>query len=66
MYADKKKTQQNQTVAIQEYHINLNEYAGDEDDYKIATEQANSYCEDCERAVGPDKTTIKRDTIESE
>lgn len=49
-----------------EQRINLSDYAGDEEDYKIAADQANTYREDCERAIGTDKTTIRKDSFEGE
>lgn len=65
MYPDKKNDQQpGQKPDRREYHINLNEYAGDEDDYNIATEQATTYCQDCERAIGADQTATSKDSVE--
>lgn len=67
MYTDKNKDRRNEEKPyVQGQRINLNDYAGDEEDYRIAADQAITYCEDCERAMGTDKTTISEDSFKDE
>jgi len=63
MHTEKNKAPQNDKRFVRGQMINLNEYAGDEEDHRIAAEEAATYCEDCERAISNDRTTVRKDPI---
>lgn len=66
MYTEKNKVPQNTQQFVRGQMINLSEYAGDEEDHKIAAEEASTYCEDCERAISNDRLMPRKDALKDE
>jgi hypothetical protein len=63
MHTEKNKAPQNDKQFVRGQMINLNDYAGDEEDHRIAAEEAATYCEDCERAINNDRKNTGKDPI---